>query len=924
MAFEKLQNTFNGGEIDTNLAIRTDLESFQKSVKLCSNFFVNEQGGLYRRPGTYYINSVKNLNTATRLIPFVAGEKMKYILEFGDKYIRVYSDNYRFDELYKNKHFDPSYVYSKHHVMYVGSVAKFKLSDDVNDTRYIYFYKPFGFLSGITIRFIAGSGEYPTASYVSSLNVLTIYYSTSHNENNNAYEFQKVINSINNVGLKLVRVGQTESVFINGFVFNTTTYSTTFVDVQKYYKALYDVPHYDYNTCIPHDDTNYWQEETVATESGYYYVNNMFELSSPYSHNDIEKIKYAQINDVMYLVHPDYKPRKLLHYNDNNWVLQEVDFEIIPFKLQNSDTSHTMNISENAGVYYLNSSKSYFETGHVGTQFKLRFLINGQSYSGDYTSNANNILPSDFFIKAEESWRLNLSGDWTGKVTIKKRKLTDASWVELRSFTAKAGNPSYIVSGKVSDDCYLQIDVSISAGTLSLSFSIDEFFYENIVKITQFLSDVQVKVTSNDNVIKTNENTYLWWEGSWSDKNGYPSCVSLYQDRLCMASTYNEPFTFWASKIGEYENFGVSIKIKDDDAISLTLPDTKRNIIKNIATSGRLVILTNYSEWVVKEGNNGLTPTSVSLSKISNFGCSDAPAIEYGGNIIYAQNLNLSLREMSYNLESDGYVSKNISIFASHLFKNKEIKRLAFQHEPRNILWIVFNDGTCLSVTYMKEYDVLAYSRFETNGIIEDIAVVDGIGQDNVWFIIKRKNNFGYVRNIEKLMPFNNKENDVLSRYYMIDSAIINDGTYYTGSSIYYNNSCAYFSKLYYVKEDTFQVHLYYANSANVDGLSGLGLPYSSKVETLGIDLSYNNKSYQNKKIKVNNVALYLRNSYGGKVGISEDKLLDIQYDQSVISLYTGIKDTIIQSDYGKIPSIFIETDYPVPFNILSITYNIV
>ena len=88
-----LQNDFSGGEISPLFQGRVDHDRYKKSLALCQNFLPVIQGGLVRRPGTYFISEVKNSAKKTRLIPFEYSTTQAYMLEFGENYIRVFMNN---------------------------------------------------------------------------------------------------------------------------------------------------------------------------------------------------------------------------------------------------------------------------------------------------------------------------------------------------------------------------------------------------------------------------------------------------------------------------------------------------------------------------------------------------------------------------------------------------------------------------------------------------------------------------------------------------------------------------------------------------------------------------------------------------------------------------------------------------------------
>lgn len=88
-----LQSNFNGGEFSPFLYGRVDNERYQTGLETCTNFIPTIQGGLTRRPGTYFVYEVKDSTKSTRLVSFQFSVTQAYILEFGDQYIRFYKDN---------------------------------------------------------------------------------------------------------------------------------------------------------------------------------------------------------------------------------------------------------------------------------------------------------------------------------------------------------------------------------------------------------------------------------------------------------------------------------------------------------------------------------------------------------------------------------------------------------------------------------------------------------------------------------------------------------------------------------------------------------------------------------------------------------------------------------------------------------------
>lgn len=86
-----LRFSFTAGEITPELFGRLDLDKFQSGLAICRNFAVLPHGPVANRPGTEFLGEVKTPAKRTRLIPFSFNAQQTYAIEFGDGYIRFYT-----------------------------------------------------------------------------------------------------------------------------------------------------------------------------------------------------------------------------------------------------------------------------------------------------------------------------------------------------------------------------------------------------------------------------------------------------------------------------------------------------------------------------------------------------------------------------------------------------------------------------------------------------------------------------------------------------------------------------------------------------------------------------------------------------------------------------------------------------------------
>jgi hypothetical protein len=80
--------------------------------------------------------------------------------------------------------------------------------------------------------------------------------------------------------------------------------------------------------------------------------------------------------------------------------------------------------------------------------------------------------------------------------------------------------------------------------------------------------------------------TWKWAFGAFSASYGYPSAVSFYQDRLCLAATATEPDTVWMSEASSYESFAqrTANQITAANAITSSISSGEVNKIEAAST----------------------------------------------------------------------------------------------------------------------------------------------------------------------------------------------------------------------------------------------------------------------------------------------------------------------------------------------------
>jgi hypothetical protein len=95
--FVTVQTNFTTGELDPLLRARIDLKSYENALETAQNVFCQPQGGITRRSGTRYINSLPNSGSESaangvRLVAFEFSTSDSYMLAFTHNRMHVYKN----------------------------------------------------------------------------------------------------------------------------------------------------------------------------------------------------------------------------------------------------------------------------------------------------------------------------------------------------------------------------------------------------------------------------------------------------------------------------------------------------------------------------------------------------------------------------------------------------------------------------------------------------------------------------------------------------------------------------------------------------------------------------------------------------------------------------------------------------------------
>jgi hypothetical protein len=253
--------------------------------------------------------------------------------------------------------------------------------------------------------------------------------------------------------------------------------------------------------------------------------------------------------------------------------------------------------------------------------------------------------------------------------------------------------------------------------------------------------------------------SWEWQLGAWSNTTEWPRCLAIFKDRLCLrgrlklwgsvVGLYNShaPDTFGIQTTAS----AINIFVQGSDASFPSWLSAALLLLDGGQGGEYGIDAANFS-------TSPLGPANVEALRQSNWRCRPIQPVIYGTTVLYVQRAGRKLFAMDYTLWLNRYDSTDQSKYAYHISVGG-ITAIASQQEPYAIIWAVRSDGTLLSYTFNREDSVTAWARHNLggNGQVESIAVIpspDGL-RDELWMIVNRTVNGAVTRTVEYLTkPF--------------------------------------------------------------------------------------------------------------------------------------------------------------------------
>lgn len=723
--------SFNGGELSSELSLRSDLDVYHRGAQILENWDVSQMGGIKRRRG---MRPFADALQESRIFPYVYSTNDRYLVEIGSEKLRVY--NYNGALMFETWCFIPSIdrlrTKQVNSLLILTSpdypVMVLKRNNAGAWTLEEYKYKSIPWRE-------EGHREHHVTISVSNTSDYTVRLPAELPQIEKECCAGDLLRASYYTNQQDV-FGYMDSL-LSGVIIISPLSTPPLINVGQKFAIRADTAK-RYYSCIKE-----WKGADVFCDG----------LTSP--DNYPEHFLQAESLAGFGTITPIDQLTKSMHYGRGDRVLLD---------------------------------SGYWEYWTCINEFRAtstHLAFTPENYPGNFVRG----LAIGSAVPCQGAWKFYCSGAWVGEYEVRRsydgRDLSD-EWETLgSSFSRIAASSNTLLTGdEQKEECWLRLFITRSRHEgVDLSNGFPQDSCSNKLVVSAYKHDMLLKyntVEDSSGGIISDSWAYInpirvtlmgdrevidWSWQAFSDKYGYPHHCEIYNQRLVLASTAAQPQTIWMSKTDDLNNFHVGKT--DDAALALTMSTTTQNpICWLMSQSYRLLLGTSDAEWVVSSGGSqAITYANARVDNHGFVGSADVPAIMATDKVVYFERGSGRLYQYGYDFQSDSYTSRDLTVFSDHIFRNGGgVRDGCFMRKPDSRAFFVLQDGSAALMTYNFFHEVNCWHRYTTAGSMESCAVLpNGAESDSLYLIVQRADR-RYIEVIDDKSSYNDRyEHDYTS-----------------------------------------------------------------------------------------------------------------------------------------------------------------
>jgi hypothetical protein len=221
----------------------------------------------------------------------------------------------------------------------------------------------------------------------------------------------------------------------------------------------------------------------------------------------------------------------------------------------------------------------------------------------------------------------------------------------------------------------------------------------------------------------------------WAAAN-YPRAIELFQGRLWLASTRQQPTQVWFSASGTVDVFGAPGS-NPGDPNSFKLQT--KGAVRWLKGSHYLLIGTESGEYAASGSNGVIAPGDIQVRPISGFGSAAGQAVFVGGQVVFVAGDRRKVRAADFTLERNTWQTRDLTFIAEHITKAK-VAEIHYARDPNGLIVARLDDGSIAFANYSPVEQVLSWFLWRfPSGLVKRTAVMETAAGSLIWMVVQRQ-----------------------------------------------------------------------------------------------------------------------------------------------------------------------------------------
>ncbi len=220
--------------------------------------------------------------------------------------------------------------------------------------------------------------------------------------------------------------------------------------------------------------------------------------------------------------------------------------------------------------------------------------------------------------------------------------------------------------------------------------------------------------------------TANWMLGKWCGTTGYPWHPTFWQQRLMLLGTNNQPNAIEGSVTGAFNAFPPAQSdgsVTDINALSWIIDDDQVNATTWVSPAGsaqamQLGIGTTGGEQIMQAAttSEALTPSDVQAYRETAYGSAlNVKPLRIVKSVLFTDRPGRKLHEWTFQWTVNGYLGPDMAVLAEHITASG-IAWMVYQQAPYCVVWMCLNNGGLISLTYLRDQNIVAWTEHVLGG----------------------------------------------------------------------------------------------------------------------------------------------------------------------------------------------------------------